>query len=175
MCPHPSVNMHPSFHLLLQYATKGCPTNCSPNWSIKHIEAAIKQGNNPSACTPEAAAALWAEALEKVANRFARLVSTLGFHQGQTTTKSQGIAPCCCPPQEPPLLHHLGFIVPDLVSWHLHAQHQLCHNPPHPYMCHEMPWQGPPMPHSCHGLCLARKRLCFLPNGISRMASGILS
>jgi len=74
MCPHPETNDHQAFNLLLQYATTGCPADCGQPWTQAHLEAAICQGAHPSTHTPDAAMALWAEALEKVRQGFARLV-----------------------------------------------------------------------------------------------------
>ena len=75
MCPHPETSNHLAFNLLSQYATTGCPADCGPPWTQAHLEAAIRRGAHPSARTPDAAAALRAEALEKVEQGFARLVT----------------------------------------------------------------------------------------------------
>jgi len=75
MCPHPTTSDHQAFNLLLQYATTGCPANCGPPWTQAHLDAAIRRGAHPSARTPDAAAALRSEALEKVEQGFARLVT----------------------------------------------------------------------------------------------------
>jgi len=75
MCPHPATSEHPAFDLLSQYATNGCPADCGPPWTQAHLDAAIRRGAHPSARTPDAAAALRAEALKKVEQGFARLVT----------------------------------------------------------------------------------------------------
>jgi hypothetical protein len=37
------ANKHQAALLLSFYSKDGCPTNCEPNWSIQHIEAATKK------------------------------------------------------------------------------------------------------------------------------------
>ena len=66
MRPDPSISHHPAFATLWRYATEGCPVDCGAPWTREHIEAAIHRGPHISAKTPEAAACLRQEALEKV-------------------------------------------------------------------------------------------------------------
>ncbi len=41
MKPAPSIQHHPAFEILAEYATASCPVNCSPDWTYKHITTAI--------------------------------------------------------------------------------------------------------------------------------------
>jgi len=75
MRPHPSIEYHPAFPILMQYAKLGCPVDCGPNWSLDHLQAAIHRGNHPSALMPDARDCLRAEALEKVQTGLAKLVN----------------------------------------------------------------------------------------------------
>jgi len=74
MQPHPSTQHHPAFDLLLHYATDGCPVDCSPPWSLEHLQAAIKHGAHPSVQLPEARVCLHAKAMEKVSQGYACLI-----------------------------------------------------------------------------------------------------
>jgi len=74
MQPHPSIQHHPAFPLLFQYATQGCPVDCGPQWTSEQLNATVRQGAHPSARSPEAQACLREETLEKVQQGFARLV-----------------------------------------------------------------------------------------------------
>jgi len=74
MRPDPSTQHHPAFPLLQLYATKGCPVDCGSPWSCEQIQAAIKSGAHPSACTPKAAACLHAKTMEKVKQGFAKVI-----------------------------------------------------------------------------------------------------
>ena len=64
---------HPAAALLDVYSN-GCPTNCGPDWSKEHIEAALRRGPHPSALSPEATAALHQETEEKVESGYARVI-----------------------------------------------------------------------------------------------------
>jgi hypothetical protein len=65
---------HPAAPLLQHYAEHGCPANVQDPFTLKELEAAIYRGAHPSACKPEAAAALLRETQEKVAKGYARLI-----------------------------------------------------------------------------------------------------
>jgi len=74
MKPYPSIQHHPAFDILQNYTTTGCPVDCGPPWSLEHITATIQHGPHISAKSPEAAASIWAETLEKVAQGYAQIV-----------------------------------------------------------------------------------------------------
>jgi len=57
MHPDPSMQHHPVYPLLFEYATEGCPIDCGMPWTREHLEAAIARGPHISAKEPEAAAA----------------------------------------------------------------------------------------------------------------------
>jgi hypothetical protein len=57
---------HAAAALIQAYAKEGCPTDCGPNWTKEHIEAAIKKGLHSSATEFEALKALHEETKEKV-------------------------------------------------------------------------------------------------------------
>jgi hypothetical protein len=65
---------HPAADLLLQYATKGCPTKTGRNWTKDEMEAAINKGAHPSALVQEATEQLRRETMEKVSKGQARIV-----------------------------------------------------------------------------------------------------
>ena len=64
---------HPAAALLDAYSN-GCPTNCGPNWSQEHIEAALRRGPHPSALSNDAKEALYQETQDKVNSGYARVV-----------------------------------------------------------------------------------------------------
>ena len=49
MCPSGLALHHPADDLLLQYATKGCPTKTGKNWSKEEMTAAVECGPHSSA------------------------------------------------------------------------------------------------------------------------------
>ena len=61
----PTAQKHKAFKLLEEYAYKGCPVNCRPNWSMDHIIEVLKYGAHLSARQGEALNCLKAESLEK--------------------------------------------------------------------------------------------------------------
>ena len=61
--------------MLQHFGTHGCPVEVISDWTLQQLDQAVNYGAHPSATTPTAAAALRAEALEKVDQGFARLVS----------------------------------------------------------------------------------------------------
>jgi hypothetical protein len=74
MSPANLALYHPAVDLLLEYATKGCPTNTGKQWSIDKMEAAIARGPHPSALQPDTLAQLRREMLDKVEKGQARIV-----------------------------------------------------------------------------------------------------
>ena len=44
MCPTGLALHHPAADLLLQYTTKGCPTETRKNWSKEEMTAAVERG-----------------------------------------------------------------------------------------------------------------------------------
>lgn len=74
MAPGNLALYHPAADLLLDYATKGCPTRTGKFWSTEEMEAAIARGPHPSALQPDALRQLRQETLEKVEKGQARLV-----------------------------------------------------------------------------------------------------
>ena len=65
---------HAAAALIQAYAKDGCPTDCGPNWTREHIEAAIKKGPHSSATEFEALKALHEETKEKVKNGYAKVI-----------------------------------------------------------------------------------------------------
>ena len=50
MCPQlPYARDHNAIPLLKGYATKGCPVDCGPYWSLDHIKLMLKRGPHRSA------------------------------------------------------------------------------------------------------------------------------
>ena len=74
MCPAGLALHHPAADLLLQYATKGCPTNTGRPWTKAEMEAAIERGPHKSALEPEPMAQQTKEVLEKIATKQAKVV-----------------------------------------------------------------------------------------------------
>jgi hypothetical protein len=74
MCPANLATYHPAAHVLLEYATKGCPTNTGAPWSRQLMQAAIDKGPHVSALIPEAIDQLHSEVAEKVISGQARVV-----------------------------------------------------------------------------------------------------
>ena len=57
MRPRADVLRYATGATLLEYATKGCPVDCGPDWSKERIEKAVAEGPCVSACQLEAAKA----------------------------------------------------------------------------------------------------------------------
>ena len=74
MYPGPIAQAHPAGPLLRKFGTEGCPVDIIDDWTLQQLDQAVAYGAHPSAETPEAAQALRAEALEKVQQKFAKLV-----------------------------------------------------------------------------------------------------
>ena len=74
MCPANLAMYRPAANLLLEYATKGCPTKTGAPWSRQLMQAAIDKGPHASALIPEAIEQLRREIAEKVASGQARVV-----------------------------------------------------------------------------------------------------
>ena len=75
MYPGRLAQRHPFGQTLKEYGTDGCPVNILDEWALEQMDAAVAYGAHPSATAPEAAAALRAKALEKVEQKFAKLIS----------------------------------------------------------------------------------------------------
>jgi len=73
MRPAGKVLEHPYGPILLEYATKGCPVDTSPEWTMAMLEAAIEYGTHPSADSPEAAQYCREQTTEKVKQGFAKM------------------------------------------------------------------------------------------------------
>lgn len=58
MAPANLALYHSAADLLLEYATKGCPTRMGKDWSFADMEAAVLRGPHPSALQPDALAQL---------------------------------------------------------------------------------------------------------------------
>jgi hypothetical protein len=65
---------HEASNLLSSYAEQGCPVDCGPNWSKKHIELSLQRGPHISAKQKLAAAQLQLETAEKIKHGYARTV-----------------------------------------------------------------------------------------------------
>ena len=74
MFPGPLAQAHPAGDMLKQFGTHGCPVAIDEDWTIEQLDQAVAYGAHPSAERPEAARALREEALEKVEQKFAKLV-----------------------------------------------------------------------------------------------------
>jgi len=74
MWPNPSIQNHPAYGTLLQYATAGCPVDCRAPWTREHLEVAVNRGPHSSAKTPMAAKCLCEEAREKERQGQARII-----------------------------------------------------------------------------------------------------
>jgi len=65
MQPNPAIHSHPTYLMLLKYASNRCPVQCCKPWTCEHLEEAIEQCPHISATMPEAATFLHKEAHEK--------------------------------------------------------------------------------------------------------------
>ena len=74
MFPGKLAQEHPFGPTLKQYGTTGCPATIAEDWTLQELDQAVAYGAHPSAETPEASAACRQEALEKVKQKFAKLV-----------------------------------------------------------------------------------------------------
>ena len=75
MYPGPLAQAHPAGPMLVQFGTHGCPVEITADWTLEQLDQAVQYGAHPSAESIEAATALRTEALEKVDQGFAKLVS----------------------------------------------------------------------------------------------------
>jgi hypothetical protein len=75
MYPGPLAQAHPAGPMLTKFGTHGCPVSIATNWTLDQLDHAVEYGAHPSAKTVEAATALRTEALQKVDQGFATLVS----------------------------------------------------------------------------------------------------
>jgi len=74
MHPDPSIQHHPAYQILFEYAMEGCLLDCGESWSKEHLEAVVNHRPHISAKSLEAAACLRQEALEKVAQGEAKII-----------------------------------------------------------------------------------------------------
>ena len=74
MYPGRIAQRHPAGDLLKQFGTEGCPVDIAEDWTIEQLDEAVAYGAHPSAEAVEAATALREEALEKVEQKFSKLV-----------------------------------------------------------------------------------------------------
>jgi hypothetical protein len=74
MWPRTYALSHSAEPLLTGYSEQGCPVDCGDDWTLDHIEQAILHGPHKSAASSAACAALHAEAEQKIANGFARVI-----------------------------------------------------------------------------------------------------
>lgn len=72
--PQIEACQHVAALLLQSYADHGCPADCSPDWSVDHIIAAIEKGPHASALKPDAIEALHVEMPDKVKNGYAKII-----------------------------------------------------------------------------------------------------
>ena len=77
MWPRSFALQHPAAELLDYYSQHGCPVDCGEPWTKQHILAAVKRGNHPTACVPEARKYLLQESQERVKGGYAKIM-TLG-------------------------------------------------------------------------------------------------
>ena len=75
MYPGKIAQSHPAGPLLKKFGTEGCPVDILDDWTLEQLDEAVKYGAHPSAETPEASQALRTEALEKVDQKFSKLIS----------------------------------------------------------------------------------------------------
>ena len=66
---------HPAAPLLHEYATRGCPVDCGPDWSRDQIEAALQYGLHPSAQMDDVRECLVQETKIKVEEGFTKIKS----------------------------------------------------------------------------------------------------
>lgn len=98
MWPRGHALKHPAMELLMEYAEKGCPVDCGRDWTVEEIEAALLHGPHKSAKSPEAAAALRDETLQKVKNGYAKIVRYGDIRH--RLPKNLKISPCACIPHK---------------------------------------------------------------------------
>ena len=63
-----------TYSKLVEFATRGCPTDCGPPWSPEVIAAARNAGPHVSALTPDNVKLIWDDVSYQVAANFVRLV-----------------------------------------------------------------------------------------------------
>jgi len=72
--PRNEARLHVAADLIDAYSTNGCPTDCGPDWTQAHVEAALHKGPHSSANAPDALQALHTETEEKQANGYAKVI-----------------------------------------------------------------------------------------------------
>ena len=75
MWPTSHALHHPAAPLLHNYAAKGCPVDCGPDWTMEQLLAALEYGAHPTADDPIAADCLEKETQDKIERGFARIVT----------------------------------------------------------------------------------------------------
>jgi hypothetical protein len=75
MYPRTFSSQHNVTPLLLQYAKKGCPVDCGPDWDKSKILLLLKRGPHKSSTKKDAVRQLRAETLEKIEMGYARVIS----------------------------------------------------------------------------------------------------
>jgi hypothetical protein len=75
MWPTSHALHHPAAPLLHEYAEKGCPVDCGPDWTRDQLLAALDYGAHPTADDPIAADCLEKETKDKIERGFARIVT----------------------------------------------------------------------------------------------------
>ncbi len=63
-----------TYEKLVEFATRGCPTDCGPPWSHEVIEAARNAGPHVSALTPDNIKLIWEDVQYQVDAKFVKLV-----------------------------------------------------------------------------------------------------
>ena len=74
MYPGRLAQQHPAGPMLQKFGTEGCPVDIAEDWTIEQLDQAVEYGAHPSAEEAEAAKCCREEALEKVKQKFMKLV-----------------------------------------------------------------------------------------------------
>ena len=75
ICPSILALHHPATEKLLQYNTKGCPTESRKLWSVDTIEAVVLRGPHVSAMEPEATKLVAAKVSRKEKHNQVKMVN----------------------------------------------------------------------------------------------------
>jgi hypothetical protein len=121
MYPGPLAQAHPAGPMLASYGTHGCPVEIETNWTLAQLDQAVAYGAHPSAESPEAAAALRTEALEKVQQGFATLIKwkDLRAEIAKGSKSHTKISPVAAIPHKSRLFR----MILDLAKQHRPGQH----------------------------------------------------
>ena len=98
MWPRLFALAHPAAPLLTGYADDGCPVDCGPPWSPKHILLSLRQGPHKSALTSEARIVLHKETAVKEAQGYAKVVRWRDIKQNLPPNLK--ISPVACIPHK---------------------------------------------------------------------------